>query len=396
MRDLDLTPFETKLASRLGSYASVEPTPVNARMIAHAAMAAKRRVGISGAIASIRGPVRIVVVAALLGALLVTTWLVGARLRSPSLVVAPTPSGGLPALAAELRSDWLADVVGFGELGLPSARQRLVVADDGASIHLLTDSGVHLFGSRVTDAGSLEFRISTVDAGLGCVVSDAGTYRATMAVDGATVVVEAVADDCPNRAVLLARTWWRSFDRRSDGGRGLVAGFEPAFLLTLPEGRFVGRDYTDAAEVVDAGADIAFFAAKDPWGLSEPCSVSGGNPLPLSPGADPFVAYIRTLPGFTVSTTELVIDTHRAVHLSITTSAGIDCPGGVVIEWIAKADAPGGVTWHLGPGDPDSMYIVETTAATYLFQYLGPSVTTADEVNVLTTIHFVDSLATGP
>ena len=49
-----------------------------------------------------------------------------------------------------------------------------------------------------------------------------------------------------------------------------------------------------------------------------------------------------------------------------------------------------------GRANPDSLYVVETPTATFLFQYLGPDVTTADEERVLSTIRFVESLASQP
>jgi hypothetical protein len=97
-----------------------------------------------------------------------------------------------------------------------------------------------------------------------------------------------------------------------------------------------------------------------------------------------------------VVSSRLTIGGHETIHLAITSDAGIDCPGGVVIEWIAKADAPSGVTWHLSPGDPDSVYLVQLPDSVFLLQYLGPSVTTEDELRVMGSIQFVDGLAGTP
>jgi hypothetical protein len=179
------------------------------------------------------------------------------------------------------------------------------------------------------------------------------------------------------------------------GGRGVVAPFGPGLVVTLPSGSHQGTTYAGAIEV--AGTDgNAFYAIKDPWGLSQPCSTTGGPPVELPIDLAAYTAYVDGLPGFAVASAALTIGGHPAVHLAVTSDAGIDCPGGVVIEWIAKADAPAGVTWHLGPGDPDSLYLVELPDTILLLQYLGPSVTTDDELQVMSSIQFVDGLAGAP
>jgi len=314
-------------------------------------------------------------------------------------VVAASPSVSASAdlaIADALGAEWIADVDDLPEAGVAAGLQRMVIDAGGRTLHVLIGHAeVDVLGSRL-DATPTELRITTERAGQGCHARDVGRYRPTTAPDRATLTMTMIEDACAARAALLSRTWWRSLDRASDGGRGVVTAFDPPFLVTLPSATFAGRTYTDAFEVGSSDPERTLFAGKDPWGLTEPCSPSGGAPLTLDPGIDPFVAYLRTLPGFTVATRPLQIDGHRAVHLSITTDAAIDCPGGVIIEWIAKADAPGGVTWHLSPGDPDSLYVVETPTATFLFQYLGPDVTTADEERVLSTIRFVESLASRP
>jgi hypothetical protein len=169
---------------------------------------------------------------------------------------------------------------------------------------------------------------------------------------------------------------------------------EPPSVLIWQPGLLGATTYRDAIEV--GNDDGTLYAIKDPWGLSEPCSPSGGEPLELPVNLDAYLAYVRNLPGFSVDATELEIGGYPAVHLSVTSDASIDCPGGVVIEWIARADAPGGITWHLGPGDADSLYLVALPAHVVLFQYLGPSVTTADELGVMGSITFIDALGDVP
>lgn len=59
-----------------------------------------------------------------------------------------------------------------------------------------------------------------------------------------------VSDACATRGATLARTWVRSFDGPSQGGRGLVADFDPAFLVTLPPASYQSEPGPDAGAVV--------------------------------------------------------------------------------------------------------------------------------------------------
>jgi hypothetical protein len=102
---------------------------------------------------------------------------------------------------------------------------------------------------------------------------------------------------------------------------------------------------------------------------------------------------MKSLPGFTVTTTEHQIDGHRAVHLAIATSKSVTCPGGHIQEFRPN-DPTVTAGWFITPGDPDSVWIVEIPGHTVLLQYLGASVTATDEENLFSTIKFLDKLPT--
>lgn len=97
-----------------------------------------------------------------------------------------------------------------------------------------------------------------------------------------------------------------------------------------------------------------------------------------------------------MSTTELEIDGHRAVHLVADANRDVSCPAGWLVEWQTKAETSG-LSFHLSPGDRDSMYLVELpTTTTIMLQVLGPTLSTADEQAVLSTVHFLDALPAAP
>jgi hypothetical protein len=97
----------------------------------------------------------------------------------------------------------------------------------------------------------------------------------------------------------------------------------------------------------------------------------------------------------TVDTTDLTIDGHRAAMLTVPVSATVDCPDGRIKEW-TTADPTNTGWWLIRPGDTDVIYVVELPTATYLLQWLGGGVTTAEEQQVLSTVHFLDDLAAKP
>jgi len=232
--------------------------------------------------------------------------------------------------------------------------------------------------------------------GLGCHEGDIGHYRWSQGTDARTVTLALLDDACVTRGQTLPRSWWRALDWSSNGGQGVISTLDPAVLLTLPDGQFTGHTYLDAIEIGNDATASTLYAIKDPWGWSDPCSATGGTARPIATNRGAYLDYLRGLPGFSVTTQELTIGGRPAVHATVKTDAAIDCPGGVIIEWIAGADAPGGVTWHLTPGDPDSLYLVEAPGHVFLFQYLGPGLSTADELRVMETIGFQESLASAP
>jgi hypothetical protein len=325
---------------------------------------------------------------------LAATVIAGAVLLVLTFVAGSRPRPVRIPVLAELAGTWLADTGPLPSIGAAGPRVRLVVDRNGRAMHLETGTaGVAVMRGTLAD-GADTITITSDEAGLGCRNGDVGDYAGSLSDDGVRLVLTPRSDACQARASALRRTWSRSLDGPSSGGRGVVAVFDPAVVVTLPRAAFDATSYNDAIEIGSTAG--TFYAIKDPQGLSAPCTATGGQPVSLPVDLDAYEAYVRGLPGFAVTRTDLRIDGHPAMHLSVASDASVDCPGRVVIEWIAKADAPDGVTWHLAPGDPDSLYLVALPDHVYLFQYLGAAVTTADELQVMDTITFADGLAGTP
>jgi hypothetical protein len=151
----------------------------------------------------------------------------------------------------------------------------------------------------------------------------------------------------------------------------------------------------DAIEVSSIIAKSTLYAVKNPWGLANPCEPEGGQVRPVDQGVDPFVAYLRTLPGVTVDTTKTKIGGYRAVNVALTSRADVACPAGVITAWTAK-DVTSGWRWQLDQGDTASFFVVEHPQATFIFEYSGDNVTAADARAVVSSIAFADSLPPAP
>ena len=329
--------------------------------------------------------------------------LVGAPSESPTQPpTSSTPSASPAAtlaiapLPAQLRSEWLADVESIDGLSEHDPRVRLVVSRDGRSIALQTNSfGNTTLLSIPVESTTGELRLVTAATGAGCEAGQEGQYRWTISEDGLLLGLEVIADSCKTRASAFARTWTRSLDAHSNGGRGALAAFDPVVLVTLPEASYTGSSSRDVIAVEGDDDDSTMFAMRDPWGLDNPCADGGGVTVPLKAGVDAIVAHLGTVPGLAVTSDEMTIDGRRAVHLALTTDPGIDCPAGER-SLLTSKNITSGWRWSLKPGDAASLYLVELPDATYLFEYVREGVTQTDERAVMSTIRFADALPPTP
>jgi len=315
---------------------------------------------------------------------------------SASPLVPGLPAGlGYPTLAPDfLRSaTWLADVPPIEAVASTGPRARLVVNAAGNRIDVRVNDLSLVLGSQPVTGSPDELWLYAV-SNFGCDPGDFGKYQIAQSDDGVSMTLTLVSDTCATRSTMLARTWTRALDAGSQGGTGVVAPFSPLFMITLPPDSYTSN--TGNESTATESATHALMAAKNPTGWTEPCSETGGAKKPVGTTADAFAAYLATLPGFTVESEELQIDGHRALHLTIPTVATPDCQRGGpddrrVIEWGTSVPEDTGF-WFIRQGDPDTIYLVEVDSDLYLLQWLGTGVTPAEELEVLSTVRFLDTL----
>lgn len=312
---------------------------------------------------------------------------------SPATTTAPSILARTPAA---LQSWWVANA----PAGSASAVLTLEIQPDLVTVR---DAGREAVVARAATATGGDLAIEAPDSNHGCQKGDVGHYGfafarpATDPGDGDLQLgLTATADACAARQAILERTWTRVFTNGFKGGRAVATDFDPMFMVTLPTGAYdvtvAGKDALMVESPTGAAPGI-FVATRNPAGFSDPCSETGGEKVLLAHTADAFATYIDSLPGFTVQRSDVTIDGRPAVHLSVPTTITADCPRADhrVIEWSTSDPA---FSWHifLGQGDSDSIYLVEVGGDLYLFQWLTPTLNADAEMQVLSTVTFIDTI----
>ena len=346
--------------------------------------------------------IRLVLIASLLLlAAAGTLWLVavGAPAR-PSLVVAPpsaapsappaVASSGATAVDEVLRSRWTADADPIPALGVAGPRIGLMVHETGSSAWIIpSDSQSRAATSTLRSTGASELTVSLDRDVTGCASGDLGRYQWSETSDHLLLTLTAIEDPCAPRRDAMERTWTRSHMALGTGGAGVIDVFDPPVQITLPLASWSAQSYPDVAAL--SSPDLGVFAFRDPQGFTKPCTSTGGARRDVAHGLDAFEAYIRDLPGYTVTATDETVGGFPARHFDITTVPTVDCPRGTPIVGIqAKADS-GGMHWVLGAGDPDSMDIVELPERMVLLQLVPQNTAPFDGRPILDSVRFLDA-----
>jgi len=347
---------------------------------------------------SIIAATAVVILALAGGAFLLTSGPPGPSTSTPTPTTAPT-SASNPTFAATattpvaLRATWVART---GAGAAPLA--RLVIQPGLTYIQI---NGTTQFLGQPVAGASDEFTFQASSASE-CQLGDVGRYRFGLGADGTVpnsagtrLGLVAVADACPARQAVLEREWVRAIDVDNVGGRGVAVNFDPMFMVTLPRKTFLANSGTDSL-TLDSSDGTAFIATRNPWGLDAPCSSNGSGKIELAPTIAAFTAHIASLPGMTVQQEAVEIDGRPAVHLTVPTTQTAECQtpgvGGRVFEWTTSDPADTG-GWFITQGDTDTIYLVEVDGNLFLLQWLEPTISTDNELAVLSTVHFVSTLA---
>lgn len=320
----------------------------------------------------------------------------------PSATASPTPARlasptAAQALAPEsLRSTWLSVGGPAASAGGQPGYLRLVVGANGTRFSVF-DGGVETFMSTAVTATTTEFDLVSTSTDGGCQVGDLGRYGYALASDGSIpnsdgtrLALTVIADACSARSATLNRGWTHAIDAPSKGGRGVSTAFTPLFFITMPAADYQLDEGPDSLTLTSSTPDRTLFAVKNPVGWTDPCA-STRQKLQVAPTIKAFTSYLRTLPGFTVQSTSMLIDGRPAAHLITPSTQTADCPGNRVYEWSAAIDTGSGA-WLLNQGETDVLYLVEVDGNLILLQWLGQDVASSEELALFQTVHFTDTL----
>ena len=287
----------------------------------------------------------------------------------PSTSVAPNPTVAPTGLPAELLDRWVGATPPSVNTPNPSAPAFVVFAADRVTLEHLSGGIVNDFTSDVTVArpGELELRL-TGQVGR-CVAGATGDYRWTLSPQATTLTLEAIDDECPDRAAALAGTWTHTdCPTRGDDCLGfLEAGtyasvnFDPfdsddygQVIYTVPDGWTSTLDDKDRLTLLPPDGDergihgVYLFADAAATTTDCPATPSGTG------GMDVIVDAVASTPGLVAATAVTEVGGFEARTIEITANELI-CDGGASV----LASKPGAVSsWSATINSGQQMRIV--------------------------------------
>jgi hypothetical protein len=336
---------------------------------------------------------------------------ISAPTASPSPYVGARPGAPIPDA---VKGGWSAASRGTSLEGAPVTTIMLggSSVDSSAPLFSIDFPGMptRRLGSTVVEAGPgvLRFILSTPGT-TGCAIRSEGHYRWSVTGDGEWLHLDPIDEACPIRGQILEGTWQRNLGFSSRGGPGIAVNFEPYLAMTLPAQEWTGAEYMDTDTVQTNSGDLRGFKVwKDLDGFVDPCDRAAGR-LPIDPGMDAFLAYLRDDPRFTdLQETEFEIDGHRAVEVVFQLGADLSEPcwdfdgdpsnrSGVLL-WIPQSERNFEAFWN---GELDTQGIATVTevdGVTLVFEAVDskPGEDLTSDREILDTVRFLDALPTPP
>ena len=278
----------------------------------------------------------------------------------PSASATPGPvASELSDVPAVLRQDWEANVAAgdLPALGAHETQIQLSFAfatpDEWIQTGFGPTSG-SVQWSSTSAYGSSGVRLVSAETPGGCTLGDDARYQWAISGNGLYLKLTAVSDPCASRRSTLERTWVHSLGARSLGGPGVLSDLRPDIQMTLPAASWGASGETGAVNV--ESDTNRFVAIKNPAGFSAPCSGDGGQHIAQPATIAGYTAYIQSMPGFHVTSTNATIGGKPAVHLAITTTVQPGCPFKLFDFAPNTLTSTGG--WFIQPGDPDTVWLV--------------------------------------
>jgi hypothetical protein len=318
---------------------------------------------------------------------------------TPTPAVAP-PSPAPTARAASgpvpetTRGDWLADVPAIAEIGVPAGMIRLSIDwSVGDRIWLQTapdDRQLLSSTTLVAPPGEIRVRSDATDS-VHCATGLEGRYGWERSADGMFLTLTLLEDACAARAVVFARRWVHSHGAVNDGGRGINDAVSPMVEMVLPDRRWGMGTNTITTFEGDPAFDLVWVQA--PLGFADPCA-SAIETIEIDQSIDGFAAYLRGLPGFTVTSTTRRVGGRPAARLVVVSDGAVACARSDVPEVRPLDSSNGAQDLYIELGATQSLWVVDVGDYLIVFSYAGTGIDLADEEALFSTIKFVTALPT--
>jgi hypothetical protein len=323
---------------------------------------------------------------------------------SPSAPTSPSASAfasrSIGVAPATTLGDWQAITdSGFGPYF--SANQRIQLSIDwqtGEQTWIQTLDGKLILKSNVltSPAGEIDVAGTAGSDGAGCAVGDLGRYTWSRTADGLYLTLTAIEDACPNRLAAMSRTWVHSLSAVTDGKRGVFPFGNGWLEMTLPAVRFGLSGGTGLGVLSSMDGPARSLAAfEDPLGFKAPCA------NPLEPKAIPtttagIVTYLEALPGFVVTKSSATVGGVSAVHVTLGPTqkgaAGPCIEGEIAVFHGRVAGEDTGP--RLAVDKAHSIWILDRGGHVDAFIYEGEGVRPAEELSVIHSFQFLDTVPT--
>lgn len=184
--------------------------------------------------------------------------------------------------------------------------------------------------------------------------------------DERTMTLEAMSDDCPARAAVLAAPIWSRVTTIAGGQPIRVDAFTPAFSVTMPG--TIEQTRTNVSWVGASTVGVVEVRAwLDPQGMREACNAQGGY-VDTAPGVAGFEAFLRARSDFeVVSSVARTVDGLPAATIVLRVKPTDPCALGLAVAWQGRKETTG-IVATIAHRSTVRLVVVEVGAATLLFQ----------------------------
>jgi hypothetical protein len=312
--------------------------------------------------------------------------LIDSATPSPSASISPStgPVAGTP-LEDSFRATWLGNTRALPLLGTGAGPVSMAISGTGTSLSAANFAPGATFDSTISAIGGGRVQLVLDRESGGCASGAVGTYDIRQSDDGSLLDLSSVSDECATRAEALTRTWGRSLLAVTSRGSGFITSLSPSFSVSLPDKPLSSRTLDDFFEIGSPDG-FGFTGYRNPVGFVDPCSTAEER-HGWVPGADAFADFLQQHPALTtISRSETTVAGLRAIHIVIvgrSDYAPCPTPPDGFYLWTPKDCA---CHFVLGPGDRDSLYLVDTGAETLMFEVFPVDETDPIERQVIDSI----------